>query len=565
VSEADAHEASEAAGAEPRHDAAAAEPREDAAPAEPREDAAPAEPREDAARDWQRLSRRMLLVHPVQEIPRALPALIGVTVAGSSRGNGGLWALAGLAVTISLGLMRWFTTRYRITHDRVEVRQGLFRRRLLAVSRDRVRTVDVTSHALHRLLGLARVDVGTGRSDRERGGSVRLDGLTLATAAQLREDLLHRRPHAAAGSDAVGASGAAVAAPAAEPLPETEIVRLDSRWVRYGPFTLSGVVAIGVVAGFAANFINEAHVDPRQYGALRDVIDWVRDTPLTLAILVVLVAAIAVVAIASTTGYVLAFWGFRLTRNPRGTLHVTRGLITTRATTIEERRLHGVEVSEPLLLRGAGGARCIAIATGLRVGRGAERGGSLLLPPAPLAEARRVAATIVSTPEPVTGPLAAHGRRARRRRYTRTLFGWALLAGIAAGACALFDWPAWIWQAALALLPLALALAEDRYRSLGHAFAGRHLVARIGSLVRRRSIVAPDGIIGWNVEQSFFQRRAGLATLTATTAAGHQHYDVEDIALGEALRFAEEVRPGLLTPFLEPVSDAPALPAAPRA
>jgi putative membrane protein len=535
VSEADAHGASEGAGAEPR---------------------------EDAARDWQRLSRRMLLVHPVQEIPRALPALIGVTVAGSSRGNGGLWALAGLAVTISLGLMRWFTTRYRITHDRVEVRQGLFRRRLLAVSRDRVRTVDVTSHALHRLLGLARVDVGTGRSDRERGGSVRLDGLTLATAAQLREDLLHRRPQPGAGSDAVGAT---VAAPATEPLPETEIVRLDSRWVRYGPFTLSGVVAIGVVAGFAANFLNEAHVDPRQYGVLRDVIDRLRDTPLTLAILVVLVVAIAVVAIASTTGYVLAFWGFRLTRNPRGTLHVTRGLITTRATTIEERRLHGVEISEPLLLRAAGGARCIAIATGLRVGRGAERGGSLLLPPAPLAEARRVAATIVSTPEPVIGPLAAHGPRARRRRYTRALFGWALLAGIVAGACALFGWPAWIWQAALALLPLALALAEDRYRSLGHAFAGRHLVARIGSLVRRRSIVAPDGIIGWNLEQSFFQRRAGLATLIATTAAGHQHYDVEDVALGEALRFAEEARPGLLTPFLEAISEAPALPAAPRA
>jgi putative membrane protein len=64
-------------------------------------------------------------------------------------------------------------------------------------------------------------------------------------------------------------------------------------------------------------------------------------------------------------------------------------------------------------------------------------------------------------------------------------------------------------------------------------------------------VVSAEGIIGWNVERSFFQRRAGLATLTATTAAGHQHYDVQDVDLGEALRVAEELVPGLAGPFLE--------------
>jgi putative membrane protein len=523
--------------------------RGEAAP-DPAGEAAP-DPAGDPAPDWQRLSRRMLLIHPVQEIPRALPALLAVFIAGSSRGRGDLWALFGLAIAIGLGLMRWFTTRYRITPDRVEVRQGLFRRRLLAVSRDRLRTVDVTSHALHRLLGLTRVTIGTGRSDRERGGDVRLDGLTLDVAEQLRDELLHRRA-------APGAAPAPGAPPAAPEAPPTEIVRLDSRWVRYGPFTLSGVVAVGVVAGFAANFASEAHLDPRDYGILRDVVDQLRAAPVLLAVAEGLAAAVVVVAAASTIGYVLAFWDFRLTRDPRGTLHVKRGLITARATTIEERRLHGVEVSEPLLLRVAGGARCIAIATGLRVGRGAERGGSLLLPPAPLAEAERVAAAIVRTPAPITCPLTTHGPGARRRRFTRALAGWALLVAVVATACAAFDWPAWPWQAAIAVLPLTLALAADRYHSLGHAFAGARLVARTGSLVRRRSVLAPDGIIGWNIERTLFQRRAGLATLTATTAAGHQHYDVTDVALDEALRFAEEVKPGLLEPFLEQPAAPPA-------
>jgi putative membrane protein len=100
------------------------------------------------------------------------------------------------------------------------------------------------------------------------------------------------------------------------------------------------------------------------------------------------------------------------------------------------------------------------------------------------------------------------------------------------------------------LLPIGAALAYDRYRSLGHALVGRILVTRLGSLVRRRSMVACDGIIGWNLRQSFFQRRAGLATLVATTAAGRQRYAVEDVPLDEAVHVADRALPDLVAPFL---------------
>ncbi|MEN3280262.1 MAG: putative rane protein [Solirubrobacteraceae bacterium] len=520
---------------------------------------------------WRRLSARMLLIHPIQEIPRAAPALIGVVAAGGSGGRRELWAAAALAITVGLGMLRWFTTRYRVTPDRVEVRQGLFRRRLLAVSRDRLRTVDVSAHVLHRALGLTRVTIGTGRSDREGGGGVRLDGLTASEADELRELLLHRDGAAAVGATAPRATAPGAGAPAAgatahgagaAPPPgavaaapgaaaETELVRLDSTWIRFAPFTLSGAVAVGAAAGFIANATNEANLHPSDFGPLRHVVDRLDSAPLAVAIAVLVVAAVAAVAIASTVGYVLAFWDFRLTRNPRGTLHVTRGLLTTRATTIEERRLHGVEISEPLLLRAVRGARCLAIATGLRVGRGAERGGSLLLPPAPLAEALHVGAAIVGAEEPFGCPLAQHGPRARTRRYTRALGVWALVVCVVLAPAALTSWPAWPWLVVLALLPAIVALAADRYRSLGHAVAGTRLVTRTGSLVRRRHVLAADGIIGWNFERTVFQRRAGLTTLTATTAAGRQRYDVQDVGVDEALNVAEALLPGLLDPFVE--------------
>ena len=493
----------------------------------------------------------MLLVHPVQEVLRVLPAIaflvIFGTVGGSNSGHE-WWGLASLPILISVGLLRYFTTTYRITPDQVQVRKGLLRRQELSVPRDRVRTVDVTAHALHRIVGLTRVTVGTGRSDLKGGDGLRLDGLNAAEAPRLREELLHLRP----GTGPPAAVPAPTAADSTEPAlgPETELARLRPDWIRFGPFTLSGFVAIGVVAAFLSRLVNEAQVDPTQFGPFRTVTRYLEAVPVAVAVAEVVVACLVVVTVTSTLGYVLAFWGFRLTRHQAGTLHVARGLITSRATTIEERRLRGVELSEPLLLRLARGARLIAIATGLRVGRGAERGGTLLLPPAPRGEAMRVGTDILGDRQPLDGPLTAHGPQARRRRYVRALVGAVVVIGLLAGADWLASGPAWAWQVSLMLLPVAVLLAEDRYRSLGHTLSAGHLITRQGSLVRRRSALVHDGIIGWNMHRSYFQRRAGLATLIATTAAGRQHYEIPDVPVAEAVRLANQTTPGLLTPFL---------------
>ena len=101
-----------------------------------------------------------------------------------------------------------------------------------------------------------------------------------------------------------------------------------------------------------------------------------------------------------------------------------------------------------------------------------------------------------------------------------------------------------------ALLIASIALGLDRYRSLGHAVTARHLVTRHGSLDRQRVVLDRDGIIGWKVEQSLFQRRSGLATLVATTAAGRQHYDLVDVPLDEAYAVLDQVSPDLVAQFV---------------
>jgi len=501
---------------------------------------------------WRRLSVRMLLVYPVLELGRAIPALVGLVVAGRALGNGQFWWLGPLGVVgvMALSVLRWVTTRYRITPEQVQLRTGLLQRRTVATPVDRVRSVDVTASALHRLLGLAKVDIGTGSHD--PGSGLSLDSLPVAEAAGLRAELLHRSATASLELPGAAAFGPVPTGEAAVPRDsDTELARLDPRWVRFAPFTMSGVLGAAAVLGIGSRLLDQLGVDVGDVGPIRGSLAYVERNPIWLDILQGLAALVVFITVLSIGGYLLSYWGFRLTRHPFGSLHITRGLLTTRATSIEERRLRGVELGEPLLLRTVHAARLSGITTGLRSKGDADGGSSLLLPPAPREVAREVAAQVLRDPAPVEVTLTAHGSAALRRRFMRALLSASVMVA-AAGVALWSGAPSWLGLAALVTIPLAVILAVDRYRSLGHALAGSFLVTRAGSFNRRRDMLACDGIIGWNLRQTLFQRRAGLATLTATTAAGRQRYAVTDLPLSMALPLANRALPGLLTDFLAP-------------
>ena len=499
---------------------------------------------------WRRLSTRMLLVHPVRELGRAVPALIGLVVAGRSVGGGEAWWLGpvGVVVVIALSVLRWATTRYRITPEQVQLRTGLLQRKTVAAPADRVRSVDVTASPLHRLLGLAKVDIGTG-SQAGRGSSgsgLLLDSLPAAEAAALRAELLHR---SVVAFEAMPARHVQAAEDRDTKLAETELARLDPQWVRFAPFTMSGVLAAAAILGLVWNLLDQFQVTPSDVGPVKGLLGHLARTAIWLDVLQGVVVLATVVTALSIGGYVLSYWGFRLSRHAHGSLHVTRGLLTTRATSIDERRLRGVELGEPLLLRSVHAARLSGITTGLESKGRADGGSSLLLPPAPVAVARAVASEILRNPAAMEVSLTAHGPAARRRRFLRALMpAFALVA-----AAGLADWSgasSALGVAAILTIPVAAALAGDRYRSLGHALSGGALITQQGSLGRRRDVLDCDGIIGWNLRRTFFQRRAGLATLTATTAAGRQGYAVTDLPLALAVALGNRAVPGLLGEFL---------------
>lgn len=500
--------------------------------------------------DWQRLDVRMLAVTPLRQLFGFLPLIAVVILVGAQDLDGRVYGLLfGVLAVVAAGMLRWWTTRYRITDERIELRSGLLFRSARSVPRDRIRSVDLTAGPVHRVFGLSVVKIGTGEhAEGSESRELALDAVSAAEADRLRRLLLRRLD---TGDPLSPPDAGALSAPA--PAAGNELAVLNWSWLRYAPLTASSLVAVGAVAGVFAQFVGELGIDSSRVAELGGVGEQLSTTPLLwLGIAVFALVVLAVAVLGSVLIFIEAWWGFRLVREPGGTLRIHRGLLTTRSVSLEERRLRGVEVAEPLLMRIGRGARVTAVATGL--GGGPSQGRGALLPPAPLDEAHRAASLVLAEePSPTRAPLRRHPAVALRRRLVRAVL--PVLLGAAAlwllPRLGLAPVPAWVGWAVLALLPVTVLLAFDAYRNLGHTLTERYLLTRHGAGVRRTVALQRTGVIGWTVSQSLFQRPAGLVTLSATTAAGGGAYQVIDVGTAEGLGVAEQAVPGLLAPFLQ--------------
>ncbi|MFG1638112.1 PH domain-containing protein [Pseudonocardia alni] len=522
---------------------------------------------------WRRLPGRMLLVGPATALLRLAPALVVLVLFGAGSGNSTQVWIAGAAVVVAVavGVVRWRTTRYRITDERVELHSGLLNRQRRSVPRDRIRTVDLTAPLLHRLVGLSVVKVGSGQSGSDAG--LDLDAVTTDEAERLRRELLARPapargPAAVAGGtgadrarvegngsdgngadgDAAGGDGTVGEADPVNPAGE-ELDRIDWSSLRFAPLTVSSLAAIGALAGAGWNVLNETGLDPRSLPGADAVAGELSAAPVWATVLVSVALLLLVMVAGSIVLFVERWWDYRLSREPDGTLRVRRGLLTKRSLSVSEQRLRGVTVSEPLLVRAlGGGAQAGALTVGL-AGEDTDSGGGALGPPVRRAHAHAVAATAARATGPVTdGPLRAHPARARARRLVRAV-GPALVPAVALGVFAWFDAAVWPVVVGVALVVVAVPLALDRYRALGHRLDERYLVARHGSLLRTTTALRRDGVIGWRVRQSLFQRRAGVLTLEATTAAGGGAVQVLDLDPADAVALMAAVTPDAVTPF----------------
>jgi putative membrane protein len=429
--------------------------------------------------------------------------------------------LAVVLIGVPLAVLSWRRFTYRVAGGRLELRSGVLSRSVRTIPLERVRGVDISQPFLHRLLGLARVEVEAAAGGSGKSAELSLPAVSLADAERLRATLLGAAPVERAEVDEPS------------PLYRATPGRLALGGVTSMSYLLAPAAVVGVIVNLA---------DDLPGGLVERAIDAGIDrVPTEPAGITALVAgAVALIFAAAAAGSLLVDWDFTLTDDGER-LTAVRGLLTRRVVSIDRDRIRGVDVRDTPVRRPLRIVSVTAIAAGLR----SRTGGTTLAPVLPASETvALVRAVDPGAPDPGT-PLTLHPPAARSRRLVR-----ALAVPLVVLALAIAFREPWAIAGALVLVLSAVPLALDRYRQLGHRFHGGRLLVREGSLRRRWSELDPDGAVAFDLRSSPAQRRAGLCTLTAHLGQGGGSRRALDLGEQQAADLLADLHPALLAPLL---------------
>lgn len=494
-----------------------------------------AEEKSDPEAPWERLSWRMLLVDPLGSLTRLAPLFLISLWLGSNRSN--YWfEIIIISLVVLAGVLRWLSTSYQVGQTHIILKKGFFSRQVVTVARNRIRSVDTESDLFHRVMRVSIVEVGTGRSDAGKSGAerFRLNAIDTALVEPLRDELLKYRRALDPSLDLDDEEqwGSKYG---------EDIARWRVTWSRFAPFSFIG---FGVLMSLwlITWQMGDMHSRIMDLAVVEGTIDWLDSLGEPYAVVGKGIAIWLVAGVLAIITYAIRYGKYALTE--RGSvLYVQNGILRRKHIALDKARLRGVEIWQPVYLRLLGGARLEPIMTGTKKGATA----STLLPQAPIGDVRRVAVRILGDETPVTVPLRRHPWKAYRRRVTRGLMPFWIVAGliilvrIDSGPSA----DVWVRWGIPAALVFFLLLSFDRMRMLGHALLPDMMVSSQGSWSAKRTVLEADGIIGWTVSQSVFQRSAGVATVTAATPAGSSGYSIMDMNADEAWSIAEALTPGI--------------------
>jgi putative membrane protein len=426
----------------------------------------------------------------------------GIIVLVASRGNRAeIWLMIMFVPAAIMALVKYFTYRYRFGRDELVVREGVITRTERHIPYARIQNIDLVQNPLHRLFGVAEARLETASGEKPEA-IMRV--LSLGAVERLRERIFEGRQ---GRTELVEQEGDRV------------LVRLPFReLMTLGLLSNRGLALVAAAFGAVwqfdlfdldekiSNFSEVQSLLPESV-ALPGV--W-RAT--VLAVLAVL-AVVLFLKLLSLAWVAIKFYGFTLTAREEN-LRAEYGLLTKISASIPLNRIQLLSVKRTPLQRLLGRA---AIQVETAGGRAEDEGSSVdRLWIAPLIREELVAGLLERIQPEIKLeslewlPLAP---RAPRRLLRKMLFLVALgTIGLA------FPMRLWVLlplvpAVALAFIHSRMYVKHTRYAAIEGA-----VFYRSGWWVRRLSVVRCNKIQALSLEESPFDRRNGMASLSVDTA-----------------------------------------------
>ena len=482
-----------------------------------------------------------------------------------------VFVLFPLAFIAGLGYQVAYYSRfdYDLTPDTFDITSGVFGRQEREIPYRRVQNVDITESLFHRLVGVAVVNIETAGGSETEG---QLNFVGADEARRIQREIRERRA-AARGETREGATAAeptaeagvdGESAPVDQRAPEDEgVADTSADTDQYEPsliFALSSaeLVVLSLASFRAASILVFVVGLPFVQDLLVDVVTGlvgvqldpsvIRQTP-DLAFLAALVGlAFAVVGtwLVSAGLTFVEYYNFTLGRLGDDLVY-ERGLLQRYSGSIPTDKVQTLTVEENVLMRRLGYAGLTVETAGYSPGQSNSGGAQSAIPLASRERTLELARDLEAFGElSFTRP----PKRARRRYAVRYALVVLAATGVLWGISRVVtDFT--LWYSPLVLLAAVPVAAHYKWKHRGYHVGEEQFVVRDGFWRRQTRVVPYYRLQSVIQSRSVFQRRLGLAHLTADTATssllGRRDATAYDIATEDAARIYEIQRDRLQT------------------
>lgn len=468
--------------------------------------------------------------HPVAAISRALGLIRGnlitilvfLFVGASSDEFNLLWFIGGgFGFLLVLGVANWWRFLYRIEEGELHIRSGIFVRKNLYLTSDRIQVIDITSGVIQRMFGLVKLDIQTaGSSSREAA----IEAVTLDKAKEINRLL---REHETASSSLQEGEG-----PLEGEQQETfkQQIALPGKELLIAASTSGSFgIALSILATLFSQIepvISQSELFEYLFGLLPSQSDLV----LIITVILIFVIFAWLLSFFST----LFSFGDFLLRITDKELVISRGIFEKKRITVPYNRLQAIHVAEGMIRQPLGYASLHLESAGY----GDEKGtGSIVL--FPLIHRKKILALLDDVFPDYTKEM--EGIRPPKRALRRYLFRSAFMV---TAITVLLYWTLslnnWIW-----ILPgLSLVWGWLKYRDAAAAWGRDLLILRSRRFSKSTAYVKKNRVQDISLSQSWIQRYRNLCTVEVHVASGDQgrSFTVRELDINEAMLLIKELK-----------------------
>ncbi|MFD1587502.1 PH domain-containing protein [Halorientalis brevis] len=499
-------------------------------------------------------------LHPLSAVTRSLQrgvlaasfvfflfGMANVAVPGAAQRTGLILALLPVAFLLGVGyqVAYYYRFEYELTPDTLDINSGVVGRTEREIPYRRVQNVDVTERIFHRLFGVAVVRVETaGGSETE----AELNFVAADEARRLQTEIRKRRAAARGETRTADAAAETTAESPATPEAGDETTAPEPRDTAGQPTALFSLGSGELLVLAAASFRSASIVfllvgfplvqdfvvgTVARYTGIEPAPGAVTSTPdlALIAGIVGIVLAIVASWVLSALATFTEYYDFTLGRQGEDLVY-ERGLLQRYSGSIPTDKIQTLTVKENVLMRTLGYAGLSVETAGYSPGQQNGQGGPQAA--IPLAERDRTL-SLARALEPFEDfEFTRPPKRARRRYAVRYLLVVLALTGVFAVIARVVGNFS-LWFTPLLLVVLVPPAAHLKWKHRGYDAGEEYFVVRSGFWRQTIRVVPYYRLQTVVRERSIFQRRLGLAHLTADTATSSllgqrdaTAYDVDD-------------------------------------